>query len=96
MQGFGRGDVSSEGEQLAARVLERIAIPLELVAKHVDRLSQYRVRNVDADVSSPRVADDYGRRTTEMQRPVIDAGIERGADRCLVRLNGCAAQPGIR
>jgi hypothetical protein len=40
------------------------------------------------------VADDYGRRATEMERPDIDAGIERGTDHCLVRLNGCA-QPEI-
>lgn len=57
VQGFSRGDVITEGEQFAARVLERIAIPLELVAKHADLL-QYRVRNVDADGSGPRVADD--------------------------------------
>ena len=95
-QGFCREDVITECEQLVPCVLERIAIPLELVAKHADRLGQYRVRNVDPDVSGPRVADDYGRRATEMQRPDIDAGIERGADHCLVRLNGCAAQRGIR
>ena len=96
VQYFGRGNMITEGEQLATRVLERIPIPLELVAKHADRLSHYRVRNVDADVSGSRVADDYGRRATEMQRPDIDAGIERGADHCLVRLNGCADQRGIR
>jgi hypothetical protein len=38
VQYFGWGDVITEGEQLAARVLERIAIPLELVAEHADRL----------------------------------------------------------
>jgi hypothetical protein len=96
VQYFGWGNMITEGEQLAARVLKRIAIPLELVAKHADRLGHYRVRNVDADISGPRVADDYGRRATEMQRPDIDAGIERGAGHCLVRLNGCAAQRGIR
>ena len=93
VQRLGRGDVVAECEQLAPGVVERIAIPLELVSEHADRLGHYRVRNVDADGSGPRVAHDYGSRATEMQRPDIHAGVERGADHCLVRLNGCA-QPG--
>ena len=63
----------------------------ELPGHSLPRTSQSRG---DAHVSGPRVADDYGRWTTVIQRPDIDAGIERGADHCLVRLNGCA-QPGI-
>jgi hypothetical protein len=51
---------------------------VELVAQHAVRLGHYRVRNIDADVSGPRVADDCGRRAAEMQRPDINAGIERG------------------
>jgi hypothetical protein len=94
MQYFGWGDVVTEREQLATRVLERIAIPLELVAEHADRLGKYRVRNVDADGSGPSMAHDYSRRATEMQCPDIHASVERGADHCLVRLNGCA-RPGI-
>ena len=43
VQCLGRGDVVSECEQLAPRGLERIAIPLELIAEHPDRLGQYRV-----------------------------------------------------
>ena len=73
----------------------RLRLHFLLAWDEVD-LGHYRVRNVDADVSGPRVADDYGRRAAEMQRSDIDAGIERGADHRLVRLNGCAAQPAIR
>jgi hypothetical protein len=38
VQYFGRENMITVGEQLAPRVLERIAIPLELVAKQADRL----------------------------------------------------------
>ena len=75
---FGRGDVIAEGQQLFPSILERIPVPVELVAQHAVRLGHYRVRSIDADVSGPRVADDCGRRAAEMQRPDINAGIERG------------------
>jgi hypothetical protein len=68
---------------------EHVPVPLELIAQHADRLGQYDVRNVDADVSGPRVADDYGRLATEMQRPDIDAGIEVAL--ITVRLSSVAA-----
>ena len=96
MQGFGRGDVMTHCEQFAPYILEHIPVPLELIAEHAVRIGHYRVRNVDADPSGPRVADNHSRRTAEMQRPDIDAGVERGADHCPVKLNGCAAQLGIR
>ena len=86
----------AERQQLFPCILERIPVPLELIPQHTVRLGQYRVRNVDADVSGPRVADDYGRRAAEMQRPDIDAGIERSADHSLVKFNFRAAQLGIR
>ena len=53
---------------------------MELIAKHANRLCHYRVRNIDANASGPGVTDDYGRGPAEMQRPDINAGIERGAD----------------
>jgi len=96
VQYFGRGDVMTEREQLFPRILEHVPVPLELIAKHAVGLGHYRVRNVEANASSPRVAEDYRRRAAEMQGPDIDAGIKRSADHCLVRLNGCAAQLGIR
>lgn len=84
VQHFRWGDVTTERQQLFPCILKRIPVPLKLIAQYAVRLGHYRVRNVDADASGSRVADDYGRRTAEMQSPDINTGIERGADYWLV------------
>ncbi len=58
VQCLGRDDEITESAQLFPRVLEHIPIPLELIAKHAVGLRHYRVRDVDTNDSSPRVADD--------------------------------------